>query len=309
MTLRAIMILLSVVSLYQGWTFYNNIFGFTSGIILVCVFEATRFVSIWGIIKKKNLVYSWSLYLIVAFICAGAALNSYVIEHQQEKQKNIELNEHRNREIKEIEVQEKVRLASILSKKYDDSIDNERKLIDQCNILLTKYPSRRDYYDERIRQHGDEVTRLTLERDNIVEKLSPENLAVITGEMLSSEYVTRKKSITDTPSRKLSKFWGIDEDLSVIVIGLLLTLVVELGIISSGVMSAGKQTRVEKKVIPTKSQSISVQKKDKVKDEGLDEKMRRFKRIVIENGGVVPNASQVTVGLREARKKYLEELK
>ena len=221
------------ISAYNGFSFYRIIFNLFTAILITTVFEIARLSSLLSLfrLEGRKKIFSAMIYVIVASVCAFASINSFtskVIEQNLKEEKEYEIRIH---EIKKA-----------YSERMEKKLEALNRDINYLENMIAKYPDR-DYWKRRLLQ-------IQINRDNLIAKrdefltANPENpreWIQRNSAKLGLDLKLRKESgkIMSVNSA-LKELWGLEKVTAQKMMGIILTLTIELSILLLALLSSGR---------------------------------------------------------------------
>lgn len=226
---RAIFALLALgftlISTWNGFNFYRVIFGLSMAVLISSVFEITRFACLFRFMNTgKNVGFlSIVLYIIVASVCAFASINSFTQEiiHRN----RIRESEQRN----QIHIIKKAYLER--EKERFNTLDRDIRYLEN---KVAKYPDR-DYWKRRLSQIKTNRDAFVKERDSFI-NINPENPEQWISEKsallgLKLEKPSGESEEMTSVIQALRELWGFEKITAQKIMGIVVTLTVELSIL------------------------------------------------------------------------------
>lgn len=233
----------TLISAYNGFTFYKVIFGLSMAILITATFEVSRMACLFSFMRKgKRMgVLGVATYIIVASVCAFAAINSFTYE--------VILRERAGRD----QYREQVHcIKEAYAQSVAGKITDVAKEITHIEKILSSYP-KSTTWNRRLTTAVAKRDRLVADRDKFLNQ-EPENLgqwiranSALLGIKLEAKSRESEEMISVT--KALKELWGLDEGSAKKIMGFVVTATVELSIILLFFLSgpAVKEKEVAKK--------------------------------------------------------------
>jgi hypothetical protein len=216
---------LTIISAYNGFKFYNTLFGLFMAVMVSATFEVSRFACLFRYrnSQKRVGVLTLILYTITAIVCAFASINSFTAEVVR-----------RNR-LNEKEVQAKIyEIKKAYSEKAIEKITSLNKNIKYLENQVAKYPES-NYWKRRLAQYVLNLDKEIAERDRFLQTNpdNPEQWLRAQAPLLGLEIKTLSLESEAMTSVKhaLNEVWGLSNVTTQKLIGTVVTVTVELCIL------------------------------------------------------------------------------
>jgi hypothetical protein len=216
---------LTIISAYNGFKFYNTLFGLFMAVMISATFEVSRFACLFRYrnSQKRVGVLTLILYTITAIVCAFASINSFTAEVVR-----------RNR-LNEKEVQAKIyEIKKAYSEKAIEKITSLNKNIKYLENQVAKYPES-NYWKRRLAQYVLNLDKEIAERDRFLQTNpdNPEQWLRAQAPLLGLEIKTLSLESEAMTSVKhaLNEVWGLSNVTTQKLIGTVVTVTVELCIL------------------------------------------------------------------------------
>jgi len=214
----------TLISAWNGYHFYLINFGLSPAIIITTAFEIARFASLFRYIRRgrKNNILSAFLYLLTAVVCAFSSINSFstgVVLKNQTKDTTIDM--------------QVFQVKQTYAKKMAGEIDKASKDIQYMKNMAARFPNR-SYWKVRLTQAIEQKENLTTERDGFLATVpqDPKKWIEIQAAILDMKIVGLSKEDKELAAVNtvLEELWGIDRNMAQKIIGIVLTVTVEISI-------------------------------------------------------------------------------
>lgn len=223
----------TLISAYNGFSFYLIIFDFFTAILITVIFEIARLTSLFSLFhfKVKKNILSAIIYVIVASVCAFVSINSFTL-----KVIGQNLTEEREYQILVNEIKR------VYSDRIEKKITNLERDINYLENMIARYPYS-DYWKRRLSQ-------IRMHRDNLIEERdkflvqspkNPEEWIQRNSAKLGLTLRLQKKSNKITfVNQALKELWGMDKVMAQKLMGVILALIIELSIILFAFLSSAR---------------------------------------------------------------------
>jgi Ni/Co efflux regulator RcnB len=274
----------TLISLWNGFTFHRVLFGLFMAILISSVFEIARIACLYNIMSSKRVgMLSVFTYIIVASVCACAAVSSFTYEVIKRDQQNKEYHIRQIRDIK---------------KAYSRKIEKELSVIKRDIQKAEHELAKRPWSGYWKRSHAQAITNrdhLITQRDKFLgtEPSNPEHWINSKAPLLGIKREEPKRDTKDlrAVTTALKELWGLDRSAAKKIAGIVITITVELSIIilaflGSANAESGKRDNRDKRGKRDRSsdrdKSKNVTKKSTGKKKSLESVMSDIEGEVIE---------------------------
>jgi hypothetical protein len=253
----------TLISLWTGFSLYSVLFGIILATLISIVFEIARLASLYSILSKKRMrTISIPTYLIVATVCACAAVSSFTYEVIKRDQQIQEDHARQIRDIKQV---------------YSAKIEQELTVIKRDIQKAEREVARRPWSGYWKRCHVQAITN----RDNMItqrntfleaEPANPEHWINSKAPMLGIKREEPKRDSKNmiAVTAALKEFWGLDSSTVKKITGIVLTVVVEMAILILAFLGSGKgDDEVKRDIRDKRDKAKNVTKKITAKMESL----------------------------------------
>lgn len=215
----------TLISAWNGLTFYKVLFGMSMAILISATFEIARFACLFRSMNKSKGIGVLTIltYIIVASVCAFASINSFTYEVI--KRDRASQGQYR---------QQIQQIKQTYSKKIEEQMTTLDKDVAYIEKMVAKYPNS-GYWKRRLERSVENRGKLVTRRDTFL-ATHPEN---------PGQWVTAKSAMLDLKLEKpssesedmisvtqaLKELWGLDKATAQKIMGIVVTLTVELSII------------------------------------------------------------------------------
>lgn len=222
------------ISGWNGFNFYRIMFGFSMACLIVIVFEIARIASLFRFVQKGRRVgfLSILIYFIVASMCTFAGINSFtseIINRSWDIDENVEAQIHR--------------IKQAYSEKIQEKMSTLNRDITYIENKLAKYHES-DYLKRRLSQMKSNRDRMITERDEFLNNNpeDPERWIESKSALLGLELEKVSKGSREMRSviQALKELWGLDKITAQKIMGILVTITVELSILLLAFLSVVK---------------------------------------------------------------------
>jgi len=215
----------TLISAWNGFNFYRIIFGLSMSVLIVSVFEIARIACLFRFMytREKTGFLAIMIYTMVASVCAFAAINSFTSEVV-----------YRNRESeREFKIQA-LNIKQDYSKKTEAKLVAINRDIRYLENKVAKYHNS-DYWKRRLSQVIINRDKIISERDRFL-NTDPGNLekwvkvhSALLG--LNMKQASRENNEMASITQALKDLWGMGKDTAQKIIGIVITVTVELSIL------------------------------------------------------------------------------
>lgn len=215
----------TLISAYNGFTFYKVLFGMSMAILISVTFEVGRFACLFSFARagKKIGMLGVLTYIVVAGVCAFAAINSFTFE--------VILGERAGRDQYRDQVH---RIKQAYTRSVAEKITHVAKEITHVEKILSSYPKSATW-KRRLATVVAKRDRLVADRDKFLNQ-EPENMeqwikanSALLG--LKLERKSRKSEEMISVTKALEELWGLDKGAAKKIMAIVVTATVELSII------------------------------------------------------------------------------
>lgn len=215
----------TLISAYNGFTFYKVLFGMSMAILISVTFEVGRFACLFSFTRagKKIGMLGILTYIVVAGVCAFAAINSFTYE--------VILGERAGRDQYRDHVH---RIKQAYTRGVAEKITHVAKEITHVEKILSSYPKSATW-KRRLATVVAKRDRLVADRDKFLNH-EPENMeqwikanSALLG--LKLERKSRKSEEMISVTKALEELWGFDKGTAKKIMAIVVTATVELSII------------------------------------------------------------------------------
>jgi hypothetical protein len=228
----------TLISAYNGFTFYKVLFGLSMAVLITVTFEITRLACLFSFVRtgKRIGTLAAATYMIVASVCAFAAINSFtydVILRDRASQTQYREQIHMIKKAYSRKIEEKI-----------TALDRDIRYIEK---MMAKYHGRL-YWERRLSQTVMNRDKLITQRDEFLNAI-PENpeqwikaKSAMLGLELENPSLDSEEMISVTQA--LKELWGLEKATAQKIMGIVVTITVELSILLlSFLANAGKKSR------------------------------------------------------------------
>lgn len=228
----------TLISAWNGFNFYRVLFGLTMAILISATFEIARFTCLFRYMKEGSRMGTLTVvfYVITASVCAFASVNSFTSEVIRQNRAN------------EKEFRQQVyRVRNAYMKQTSEKMVSFNKDIKYLENRVAKYPGS-NYWKRRLAQVIENRDKYKTECDRFLNR-EPENteqwvqvesarLGIEIGPMTgkSEEVISVKQALQD--------LWGINELTAQKIMGIIVTIVVELSILLLAILATKEKAPV-----------------------------------------------------------------
>ncbi|MGD2091876.1 MAG: hypothetical protein PVH61_37230 [Candidatus Aminicenantes bacterium] len=228
----------TLISVYNGFTFYKVLFGLSMAVLITITFEITRLACLFSFVRtgKRIGTLAAATYMIVASVCAFAAINSFTYD--------VILRDRAS----QTQYREQIHMIKkVYSRKIDEKITALERDVTYIEKMMAKYHGRL-YWKRRLSQTVMNRDKLITQRDEFLNTIpeNPEQWIKANSAMLGLELENPSRDSEDMISvtQALKELWGLEKATAQKIVGIVVTLTVELSIILlSFLANAGKKSR------------------------------------------------------------------
>jgi hypothetical protein len=284
----------TLISAWNGFNFYRVLFGLAMAILISTTFEIARFTCLFRYMQEGSRMGTLTVvfYMITASVCAFASVNSFtsgVIRQNRSNEKELQ--------------QQIYRVRNAYMTKTGEKMVSFNKDIKYLENMVAKYPNS-SYWKRRLEQVMENRDSFVTERDRFLNR-EPENpeqwirvesarLGIEIGQMTgkSEEVISVKQALRD--------LWGIDEMTAQKIMGIIVTIVVELSILLLAILATKEKAPVTitKKTMNRKK---LIAKANAIFGEKLVYKFLAATRESFIKTGKLPHRSHLTRDIRTIR--------
>lgn len=239
----------TLISAYNGFTFYKVLFGLSMAVLITVTFEITRLACLFSFVRtgKKIGTLAVATYMTVASVCAFAAINSFTYD--------VILRDRAS----QTQYREQIHMIKkAYSRKIEEKITALEGDITYIEKMMAKYRGRL-YWERRLSQTVMNRDKLITQRDEFLNAI-PENpeqwikaKSAMLGLELENPSLDSEEMISVTQA--LKELWGLEKATAQKIMGIVVTITVELSILLlSFLANAGKKSR--NVIDVTKSRSV-----------------------------------------------------
>ena len=215
----------TLISAYNGFTFYKVIFGLSMAILISATFEVARFACLFSFKRNETKIGALSIltYIVVASVCAFAAINSFTYE--------VILRERAGRDIYRDQAH---RIKQAYTRSVAEKITDVAKEITHVEKILSSYPNS-STWKRRLATALAKRDRLVADRDKFLdqEPENPEHWIKANSALLGMklEGKSRESEEMISVTKAIKELWGLEKSAAQKIMGIIITLTVELCII------------------------------------------------------------------------------
>jgi len=293
------------ISAINGLHFYEVIFGLQMAVLITSVFEIARLACLFRFVNGRRTDFlSVIIYMAVASTCAFASVNSFssrIIRQNfaEEKEQGEQIH----------------RIKQAYSETMEKRIEERRRDIRYIENVIAKNPSRdrRDsYWNRRLSQIKANYHDLITERDRFLNANpeNPEHWIQAKASMLDVEVepLSEESGEIRSVTQALKQLWGLKKSTAQKMVGVILTLTVELSILLLAFLSSADKP----KNVTEKSRKTTARDKilKSLRSDFGEKPVRKFlsvSRDYYSRTGRLPPLRRLTPNLRKVR-RALEEL-
>lgn len=244
---RAVLALLAagftLISAYNGFNFYKVLFGLSMSILITATFEVARLSCLFSFMRKGKKIGALGVatYIVVASVCAFAAINSFTYEVILRDRAGCDQYRDQIHKIKQE-----------YSRNVAEMITNVAKDITYAERMAAKY-NKSGYWKRRLSQIVAKRDRLVAQRNAFLkdEPENPEQWIKANSALLGMELEGKSSNSEEMISvtKALKELWGLNKSTAQKLMGIVVTATVELSILLLSFLAgvADKQQEVAKK--------------------------------------------------------------
>ena len=284
----------TLISAWNGFNFYRVLFGLSMAILISATFEIARFTCLFKYMHSGSRLgfLTITLYIVTASVCAFASINSFTAEVIRQNRVN------------EKEFHEQIyRIKQAYLKKMAGKFATYNKDISYLENMVAKYPER-NYWKRRLSQVVTGRDEFVTERDRFL-NVNPEKpeqwIRVQSAHVgLKIEKTTDKSEEIISVKMALRELWGLKEITAQKIMGIIVTLVVEISILILAILATrGKNAHSSlKKIINKKKLMI---KANTIFGQKLVNRFLTYSRKYFVANGKLPPLSKLNRELRPVR--------
>ena len=277
----------TAISVWNGFHFYNILFGISLALLISIVFEVARLSCLFSLVHRKGKFsfFTALIYILVAGLCVFASINSFstdVAYQNKINQKKFESQVHN--------------IKKLYSEKVDKQLSGLDRDINYLENQVAKY-QKSDYWEVRLSQIINNRDELVTERDRFLNE-TPEDYEkwVKTNSALMGvkfKILKSRNEKIESVNYVLKDLWGFDKNTGRNFIGIALTIVIELSILLLSFLSANP----DPKEYTEKISEVILEKFDRNKVQKFIELNRAC---FSENGRLLPQ-NKLSASLRPIR--------
>jgi hypothetical protein len=296
----------TMISVYSQFKFYKILFGLATAVLISAVLETTRIASLFKFLHTKSTktaaIITMGAYILTAGVSAWGAINSFTTEVIQKDR------ESRFEETEQIHL-----IKTAYSKKIDRQLAEIKKEISKLQTATAKYPKSK-YWQNRMSQQVTARHELINRREAFLnerpergdtEKWIQTNAAKLG---LKIERPSREKDSLASVTQALKELWGIEAGNAKKIIGIVITLTVEAGILILAFLGVAERKTEGVTDMTGVTETVTPQFNDEHVAKFIEANKAHFK----ETGELLP-MRKLTSNLRPVRKAFegfdREELK
>ncbi len=215
----------TLISAWNGFTFYKVLFGISMAILISSTFEVTRLACLFSFMRtgKRITTLAAATYLIVASVCAFAAINSFTYEVIKREQSGRDQYRGQIHNIKQA-----------YSQSVAEKITQVAREITHVQKVLASYPDSATW-KRRLATAVAERGQLVAQRDKFLneEPDNPQQWIKANSALLGMklEEQSRDRQEMNAVTRALKELWGLEKATAQKIMGIIITVTVELSIL------------------------------------------------------------------------------
>ena len=227
------------ISAYNGYNFYRIILGLSVAVLITVVFEVGRIASLFRLVNsgKRKTPLAVIMYIIIATVCTFASINSFTTDIIS---KGREGDKYFNEQISNIK--------EAYSKKMESEFVPLKRDIKYLENKVAKY-HKSDYWKRRLSQIVKNYDKKVMERDKFMNTFpeDPDKWIKANSPLLSVNLKEEHKTDNELISVKiaLKEIWGLESIQVQKLIGIVLTIAIELLILLLATLSVKMDTEKE----------------------------------------------------------------
>lgn len=280
----------TLISAWNGFTFYRVLFGMSMATLTTVTYEAARMTCLFSFIRKGKSIGLLAIitYVGVASVCAFASINSFCYE--------VILRERESRDLYRGQVH---KIKQEYSRSVAEKITDIDKEITKAERVLSSYPEsatwKRRFVTDKVKRD-----QFVLERDRFLkeEPEDPEQWVRKNSALLGIELEAKSRENEKMISVKkaLQELWGLDEGTAQKIMGIVITVTVELSILLISILAGvADNTRTVVNVVKMSKATSSI-------DDNLMEKFVAANREHFKKTGQLIPMRKLSRKFREVRK-------
>ncbi|MCK4765718.1 MAG: hypothetical protein KAW12_26200 [Candidatus Aminicenantes bacterium] len=221
----------TLISAWNGFNFYRVLFGLAMAILISATFEIARFTCLFRYMHsgKKLGALTIALYVITAAVCAFASINSFTAEVIKQSRLNDKAFQEQIHKIRQAYLKEAA-----------GKFETYNRDIRYLENKVAKY-SGSNYWKRRLSQVTANHEKFVTERDKFLNEkpASPEDWIKVQSAVLGLEIEesSQKSEAIISVKIALKELWGLDEITAQKIMGIIITLVVEISIFILALLS------------------------------------------------------------------------
>lgn len=291
----------SLISVLSQYKFYQILFGVSTAVLVSGVLETTRLASLFKYLHTINTKIAGSLtlvaYILTAGISAWGAINSFTTEVIQKER----LNRFENAE--QIHL-----IKTAFSKKIDGKLAAVEKEISRLQTATAKYPKSK-YWNNRMSQQVTTRHKLITQQEKFLNGQPKRGETEIWIQANAAKLglrmgrASRENEAFESVTEALKELWGIGAGTAKKIIGIVITLTVEAGILILAFLGVSERKNETVTDVGTVTDSVT----NPVTTHPDEEQMTKFieaNRAHFEATGELLPMRKLTVNLRPVRKAF-----
>ena len=214
----------TLISAWNGFDFYSLLFGFSMALLITSVFETARVACLFLISdKRKSGALVYPVYIMVASVCAFASINSFttkVIIKGMAEEKRMDAQIHE--------------LRKAYSERLETKLEGLARDIRYIENMIAKYP-KNDYWKRRLGQIMSSRDSLVAQRDLFLSDYPEDREKWIKkySALLGTDpgEITQEAEEVRAVKRALREMWNLDKNTAEKIVGIVVTITVEISIL------------------------------------------------------------------------------
>jgi hypothetical protein len=287
----------TMISVYSQFKFYKILFGLVTAVLISAVLEITRIASLFKFLHTKSTktaaTITMGAYILTAGVSAWGAINSFTTEVIQKEMEN---------RFEETEQMHLIKTA--YSRKIAGKLAEIKREISRLQTATAKYPKSK-YWQNRMSQQVTARHDLITRREAFLnEQLKSEDTekwiqanAAKLG--LKIERPSRAKKSLKSVALALKELWGIEAGTAKKIIGIVITLTVEAGILILAFLGVAERKTERVTDVTGVTEKVTPQFDDEHVAKFIEASREHFK----ETGELLP-MRKLTSNLRPIRKFF-----
>ncbi len=282
----------TVISAWNGFHFYRVLFGVSMAVLISVTFEVARFSCLFKYIRKGKRpgILAITLYIATAAFCAFSSINSFTAEFIRQNRLNSR--------VYQLQIDN---IRQVYAKRSQTRLETFEQDIQFIKNQVAKYPGRK-YWERRLEQILSDRDAFITKREEFLNYNPPDPEEWIRVQSAKLEIKTAKGSPENeailSVKQALQELWGLDELTAQKIVGIILTLVVELAIILLAALSTMEEQRGSMKVKKEAALHENAAEKNEIE---FDERHVEIFREYIKDKGKLPPKRTLTKKLRPIR--------